>query len=198
MVFPPNEVVENVVHKKRKRNSSSSSSVSKSKGTATSTSVSTTTPFSSSYATSPFLSNFLQCQQPKLELDTFCAHVLHVSCTTRSGTRFNEPIPIQIVHLALIIKMLQFRMSHRKLQLLHFIHQGGRLDWRRSLHQEKMCMPLQMGEQAPRLQVTLPAQLQIPEARSNCYWNEQRWLPHAILLENTLAFVLWTADVMEL
>ena len=25
---------------------------------------------------------------------------LHVSCTTRSGTRSNEPIPIQIVHLA--------------------------------------------------------------------------------------------------
>ena len=74
--------------------------VSKSKGAATSTSVSTTTPFSSSYATSPFLSNFLQCQQPKLELDTFCAHVLHVSCTTRSGTGSNEPIPIQIVHLA--------------------------------------------------------------------------------------------------
>ena len=31
MMFPPNEAVENVVHKKRKRKSSSSSSVSKSK-----------------------------------------------------------------------------------------------------------------------------------------------------------------------
>jgi hypothetical protein len=109
MVFPPNEAVENAVHKKRKRKSSYSSFVS------------TTTPFSSRYATSPFLifcNANMSCPinlahfhvPPDLELDPI-NQFLSKLCT-----------------LPLSKKILLVRMSHRKLLLLQFIHQGERLE----------------------------------------------------------------------
>ena len=98
MVFPHNQAVQDVVHKKRKIQSPSSSGVKKRKGSATnatSTSISTPNPQSSTYYTQyvHLLSILCNATYPNRALFVF---------VTRSGTRSNDVahVPIQVMYLA--------------------------------------------------------------------------------------------------
>ena len=76
---------------------------------------------------------------------------LHVLYTTRFGTGFNEPIHIQVVHLAPYFEdaALQHEPQEASTATVHTSRR--KIGLKKSLHQGKMCLPLQLGEQAPRL-----------------------------------------------
>ena len=92
---------------------------------------------------------------------------LHVSCTIGSGTESNEPIPIQVVHLSPYNEDAAVQHESYEASTATVHTSRRKIGLKKSLHQGKMCLPLQLGEQAARLELTLLAQLQIPEVKSN-------------------------------
>jgi hypothetical protein len=100
---------------------------------------------------------------------------------TRSGTGSNEPIPLQCVVLVHFQEDAGVQTVAQEPSAATVWTPRRKIGMKRSL--------LQLGE--TRFQLTQLAQLQTPEARSSCCWNEQKLPPCCFSAAGRTPNILW-------